>query len=106
MSASDTGVGDLAVAHTTVLDRVDAFLEHKDKFTRDEVREWLPEIEELRAVLYTAWEEAKPYSTHSMPPGSLARRLNGLLALISKAELIGVVENGELVYRGFESASP
>ena len=85
----------------SVYDRADAFLARKDAMSRDEVREWLPEIEAAYGELHALWEKTA-YQTHTHPDPELSRRLNGLLILIGKAELVGVVDilSGEQNFYG------
>ena len=87
----------MVIPSVTVYDRVDAFLARKDELTRDEIREWLPYLREQLQILSEPYEKVV-MGTHARPDPEIARRRNGLLELIGKAELVGVYDraSGEL----------
>jgi hypothetical protein len=81
---------------STLLDRVDAFIAHEQEFTREELREWYPELCELRRTLLVLFEETA-YQTHTRPNRAIGQRLEGLRRLLARAELFSIFdqESGE-----------
>ena len=84
-----------------LLTRIDAFLANADNFSKDELREWLPEIFEWKQQLASLYDA---HGLYSRPAVDIAKRLSGIDRCISKAEVLGLVYPGtnEIVFHALD----
>lgn len=77
----------------SLLGQVDAFLEQEEALDREQLREWLPELLEIKNELEVLYYP-RAQGLHSRPDVEICRRLTGIRRLIGKAKTIGV-EDGD-----------
>jgi hypothetical protein len=65
---------------------VDAFIAEGDALDRDQLREWLPELIDLRQELENIYERSNPWAMYARPDPRLAMRLHGIRQLIGRAQ--------------------
>jgi hypothetical protein len=77
---------------------VDAFLNCEEEFSVEDLRAWYPELLELHDRL-TVLYEANSKPIHARPNKALAKRLAGIDRLLSRAAMVGVLDDeGYVVY--------
>ena len=88
----------------SVLDRAQAFIDNEEALDREALREWLPELLEIKYELENMYYPTA-YGTHARPDVQLCGLLTGVRRLIAKTEMIGVANDADewIIYAPMEA---